>query len=197
MKHVLFKPWIGSRFQEAPLGARVLILGESHYDWEAGKSINADPNLTNVLIQEQIDGDYSKAFWTHIAATFLNHKPTLDEKGVFWHSVAFYNYVQSSAGFGPRVAPSLDQWGNSEAAFFEVLEALQPKLLVALGYRLWEQLPNSSCEGAEKIPGAEHVNTCRYRFPGGSCLAISLKHPSSGFSSTEWHVAVSNAIKIA
>jgi hypothetical protein len=197
MKNVKFEPWIGDHYQQAPLGKRILILGESHYDWDSDNPINDKPDTTSIVIQKQLDGDYTKAFWTHIAKAFLNHNPTLDEKREFWHSVAFYNYVQSSAGFGARVTPSSDQWTSSEPAFFEILEALQPQLMVVLGYRLWERLPNANCEAGQKIPGAEHVNTCRYVYQTGNCLAISLKHPSSGFNGMTWHAPISNAIKIA
>ena len=67
MKNVKFKPWIGSRYQEALLGKKVLVLGESHYDWDSDEPINDDPDVTNKVIQEQLVGGYTKAFWTHIA----------------------------------------------------------------------------------------------------------------------------------
>jgi hypothetical protein len=197
MKNVKFKPWIGSRYQEAPLGRKVLVLGESHYDWDSDEPINDDSDVTNKVIQEQLVGGYTKAFWTHIVKTFLNHKPSLDEKRAFWHSVAFYNYIQSSAGFGPRVPPSSEQFVKSEPAFFEVLQSLQPRLMVVLGYRLWGRLPTTNFEEAPEIPEADHVGTGRYHYLGGSCLAICLKHPSSGFNGLDWHAAVINAIKIA
>jgi hypothetical protein len=144
MQHVRFEPWEGERYKQAPLGKRLLILGESHYDWTKGSSIDNDAAVTKDCIQEQLKGHYKKAFWTNIATTFVGHRPTLEEKREFWHSVAFYNYVQSSVGFGPRIPPSSEQLARSESAFFEVLESLQPQVVVALGYRLWPGLPEAA-----------------------------------------------------
>jgi len=197
MKHIKFNPWTGSNYRQAPLGKRILILGESHYDFDPDQPIEGYAELTNECIQEQIDGDTKKAFWTKIATTFLNRTPMLEDKRTFWHSVAFYNYVQSTAGSGPRKRPSGEQWTASESAFFEVLDLLEPQLVVVLGYTNWENLTNTDAEEGPGLPHFPHVRTCRYRYSTGSCLAIRLLHPSSGFSPSDWNAPVFDAITSA
>jgi len=57
VKHVKFEPWKGDRYHEAPFGKRVLILGESHYDWDSNNLIADDRNVTKDRVEEQIDED--------------------------------------------------------------------------------------------------------------------------------------------
>lgn len=197
MSQIKFTPWIGDNYEKSTFGKRVLVLGESHYDWEKGKPIDERSEVTNIVIREQLDGTYTKAFWTKIAITFLNKQPTLEEKRAFWHQIAFYNYVQSSAGFGPRKSPTSEQFGKSAQAFFELLESYKPEVIIVLGKRLWQNLPATNRESTPKIRGAESLNTARFLYPGGSALAVGIRHPSSGFNGRNWHSAVISAINHA
>lgn len=99
MKHVKFLPWIGKNYMGGFNGMRTLVLGESHYAWKQEPDLSDKPNVTSECIQEQLDGDYTKAFWTKLAKAMSGEDTlTLEGKAKFWHSVAFYNYVQESAG---------------------------------------------------------------------------------------------------
>lgn len=131
MQHVFFKPWVGDNFSEGGLWSKkILILGESHYQWN--KNIPLTEDLTIQCIREQIDGGYTKAFWTNIVITLLNIRPSLEDKYRCWHSVAFYNYIQCSVGFGPRVRPTPEMWAKSQTAFSEVIDELQPDCIIVL-----------------------------------------------------------------
>ncbi|MDE2831931.1 MAG: hypothetical protein OXN20_17600 [Gemmatimonadota bacterium] len=145
MQHVFFKPWVGNNFSEGGLWSKkVLILGESHYQWDENIPLTED--LTIQCVQEQIAGGRTKAFWTNIVIALLNVRPSLKDKYRCWQSVAFYNYIQCSVGFGPRVRPSPEMWEKSQEPFFEVLNDLQPDCIIVLGYQLWDNLP---CDGEE------------------------------------------------
>lgn len=194
MNHIKFRPWEGENYSCAPFGKKVLILGESHYDWDPENNVADNPNVTSEVIQEQIDGDSKKAFWTHIAVIFLNRAPDLDAKRQFWHSVAFYNYVQTSAGDGPRVRPTPQMFQDSEPAFFEVLELLKPEVVVALGFELWDNyLPNQTVDVAVETKTGQ-IFTHSYSYSGGKCVACRIKHPSSGFNGRDWHDRVMDII---
>ena len=197
MKHVFFKPWVGDNFSNGGLWSKkILILGESHYQWDEEIPLT-DKNLTIQCVREQIDGGYTKAFWTNIVITLLNTRPSLEDKYHCWHSVAFYNYIQSSVGFGPRVSPSDEMWGKSQEAFFEVLNELQPNCIIVLGYRLWDNLP---CDGEQGpvIDGAPKEDTWLYPVNGNThALAYGVRHPSAGFSGWSWHPFVKRAIEKA
>lgn len=194
-----FLPWIGERYAIGCWSRkRLLVLGESHYQWDESISIDDRPTLTLECIEEQISGAGRLAFWTHIAVTFLNRLPTIEEKHTFWHSVAFYNYVQFGVGAGPRVRPTEQMWRQSEAAFAEVFESQKPDVIIVLGYTLWNNLPELNGVSGPVISGADQTETWRYPHSRGDALAYGILHPSSGrFSGYRWHPYVHRAIELA
>jgi len=196
---IRFLPWKGGRYESSPLfGRKVLVLGESHYQWDKEKPIDEWDNLTIECIREQISGEATFAFWTNIAVAFLNRRPTLAEKESFWHSVAFYNYIQFSVGLGPRVPPTREMWRDSEPGFVQVLNNLKPDVIVVLGYALWKNLPELGGKVGPIIAGADQPDTWRYPYEGRSALAYAILHPSSGgFSGYYWHPYVMRAIELA
>jgi hypothetical protein len=187
MKHVKFQPWTGKNYRCGFNGLRTLVLGESHYESLNNSAINDSPDETVESIQEQVNGDWSKAFWTKIATALTGQKPTLDDKKQFWDSVAYYNYIQESAGFGPRVRPAAQSWEISKVPFKEVLEELKPDFIVALGYRLWDMLPDLDGHEGPKIESVPLPRTWIYPHSRGNALLFTIMHPSSGFSPPEWH----------
>jgi len=203
MSGIFFKPWKGSKYESNKLfEKRVLVLGESHYEWD--KKIPLYSDLTIDCIKEQIEGDYTKQFWTNIAITFLNKSPELQDKKEFWDSVAFYNYVQECVGSGPRIRPTNEMWRKSEQGFAEVLAELLPQVVIVLGYELWENLPKLGGYNGPEIIGPEIIEfkqkTDTWRYPlsnGETCLAYAIRHPSYGFSGTYWYPYVQQVISFA
>ena len=49
-----FRPWIGKNYQQSRWGKRVLVLGESHYQWDKKKPIDNWPTLTVECVEGQI-----------------------------------------------------------------------------------------------------------------------------------------------
>jgi hypothetical protein len=199
MSGIYFTPWKGEHYEESPLfGKRVLVLGEAHYDTWDGERHDLGRDFTIRCVKDQTGGAYTRAFWTKVAETFLGKKPTLEEKGKFWNSVAFYNFIQEAVHSGSRTAPLEESWRRSEGPFREVLADLRPQLVVALGERLWKNMPAADGSGPS-VERARMKETRRYSVPGGgSCLAYGIYHPSSSrFSLTEWHRAVMAALKLA
>lgn len=195
MSDVSFKPWIGSNYRDARFGKRVMILGESHYQ---KKDNGPASDFTRMHIREQMTGERRGAFWTRIVSAFIGHRPKLEEKKHFWRSVAFYNYIQQSVGKDPRIAPSGEMWAASEKGFRKVLNRHTPQVLIVLGYRLWRNLPELDGLADEPIDCDEQPQTWRYPLEnGGYCLAYAIKHPSSGFTSSDWRPHILEAIRRA
>lgn len=199
MSAIKFRPWRGARYAEGFLGRRVLILGESHYH-DLGDRIDDNPDITRQVVELQFDGSGTTySFFTHIAKTFVGPDLYLDAaaKAAFWNQVAFYNYVQQSVGVGARVRPTDALWASGEAPFFEVLDELKPEVIVALGYELWNNLPNTGRTGPQ-LADQVRPRTWIYPHAGGSSLAYGVIHPSSGgYSSTEWHPRIMEVLRLA
>lgn len=190
-----FQPWVGRDYRTSPLfGARVLVVGESHYGNEAWNY----PEFTIDCVKEQVEGLGTKSFWTNIALTFLGRMPTPDDKLAFWNSVAFYNYVQTLVGPEARMRPKREMWPRSEDAFAQVLDELQPEFALLLGYALWDNAPDLDGRAGPEIAGAAQTGTWLYPLrSGGSCLAYGIRHPSSGFNGRQWHDPVRTALALA
>jgi hypothetical protein len=195
LSSVSFLPWIGDNYEKGRGGRKILVLGDSHYSWAGSGDINQQPECTRDLVEEQISGAYSKRFWTNISATFLNELPSLSQKKEFWHSISFYNYLQSSAGNGANSIPKQDQWKASERPFLEVINTLHPDLVVVLGNRLWNHLPEILRSNIFQFDHSKFSrNACRYNYSTGSILIIHFPHPSRAYNFRDWHTPFMKAI---
>ncbi len=199
MSNIYFKPWVGRNYQKSTgtFGKRILVLGESHYQWDENIAPPLSPDLTIECIEAQISGDETHPFWTKITNVFLGEVGwrSLEEKEAFWHSIAFANFVQESVGFGPRERPKEDMWEKGRSAFLEMLSELHPHLIVVLGFELWENLPASEHKGPDmvNVPN-DSKTTCFYPYPGGRALAFRMTHPSGrGFKYADWVAGLKEA----
>ena len=204
MKHIHFKPWVGDNYQNGgDLGKRILVLGESHYQWDEDISLDHEPNLTIDCVTSQIsdNGRYpreTQAFWTNIVIAFLNRHPSDEDKYKFWHSVAFFNTIQESVGCRARVRPNDPMWEKGRLAFREVVSKYCPQFIAVLGYEHWNNLPEfDSGTGPTITDGnGNKEQTGYYDHCRGRALAFRLMHPSSGgFSSWNWHSPLMRALR--
>lgn len=157
MTNIKFKPWVGSNYTTNNFGARILILGESHYGSPEDEYEDYTIDVVKMWGQEN-----RLAFFTKIAKTLLNYDSSdylnEHERYALWENVSFYNYVQAIVGEGARIRPTGEMWQKSEVAFREVIERLNPQIIIVLGKELSDNLP--------VIP--EDIEVC------------FLTHPSSG-----------------
>ena len=175
MQKSVFKPWVGEKYNEEGLyGVKILFLGESHY----GTKGNEKPETTiNVVKRLALCEERCHRFFTTTAklALLKNSKNSITkkERKELWNKVAFYNYIQEFVANKARVRPSDEMWSFSEKAFLDVIEELQPQLIVVLGKELGRKLPS--------IPN--NIVVCR------------VNHPSSGFKYSEWLPVFKDSLK--
>jgi hypothetical protein len=177
-----YTPWVGDDFKNRP--QRLLILGESHYG-EYAKTGDATIKMT----EEYLSGDINYAFWTNIQNVVSPVPLIKSERAAFWQSVAFYNYVQESAGPTAGIAPSDTAFKNSKGAFFTVLDRLKPHVILVLSTRLWENLPGSAdgaVQAAPLVVAGKERDAWTYKYAGGSALASWVTHLSLYFSVNRW-----------
>lgn len=180
---VRFNPWIGSKYAAGGYsGTKLLILGESHYHHDP--SPRAD--FTQWLTQGYIDGWMKHRFWTLVARTVTGRQASRETCRDFWHSVAFYNYIQAIVGVSARVAPTAEMWASAPEPFRRVLEDIAPRAVLVLGKRLWDNLPQGKIDtlSLEGEPWPARL----YELPDGQyAVATYINHPASfGFVSRKW-----------
>jgi hypothetical protein len=195
-----FRPWVGQAYgMSSAFGSdRILILGESHYEWcERCRRDRAkrSADLTAYCIAERIvlvglPGQL--AHWTKIENAFLGVAAQAEARREFWHAVSYYNFLQEVMD-GPRVSVPRAIWAEAEPAFFEVLEALKPTCVVALGRRLWAALPVGDNLPPLEVNG-KILRRRRYLIRAALSVVIcGIDHPSAGLGAT-WRPVLQQAI---
>jgi hypothetical protein len=207
--NVFFTPWVGE-YYFSQNGKKILVLGESHYCEKLGNgscegcegTSEPDCELTNIAVQKFLDYKQGKAAHENWMNTFtrftdilLGEQVDSEEVVDFWDNVVYYNYVQQAIE-GPRIAPTEDDFINSEPAFFEVLKAYKPDLVIVWGRRLWKYMPESGADGIAILDGA-NGNFYDYSIDDKKIHAYSIPHPSSSKLSYEYHKYLDEAIKQA
>lgn len=181
-----FKPWVGDRYTNSSLiGQRLLVLGESHY---GDDSWGAEEFTQEVVRTWAIQKRH--AFFTKVAKLVLDLPDERwvddDLRETFWHSVAFYNYVQEYVGPWARHRPTDEMWEAAAVPFLDVLAELRPTAVLVLGSELWRRLPASDYIK----PRSQHPMRV-YRAPAGSSIAAEVRHPSApGFTYQPWRPRV-------
>ena len=132
-----FEPWIGARYWSPGLnGIRVLILGESSYG--PAESAYRESTVDDVLNLAQ---SARNPFFTKVYKLVSGLESQNADRTEFWERVAFYNFIQSLVGNGPRERPTDAMWLAAREPFLETLSDLRPQVIIALGYTLHRFLP--------------------------------------------------------
>jgi hypothetical protein len=186
----MFTPWEGDHYGASDNFPATLILGESHYGEDY-----PFPDKTIRCIRTQIEGRAWR-FFTRVAASFLGHLPSREEKASFWHSVAYHNLITTPLR-GPRMPPSAEQWAASLPTLESVLSDLRPGLVVVLGKRMWWQVGGMDCladVAAQCPPGMLPPK----RLKGDGTIFAAITHPSGrGFTWVAAHAHVEWAKRLA
>lgn len=206
MSDIRFKPWVGDRYgcgivgydangkiiygTENHIGKRVLVLGESHYC--ANPEAEATPFLTINIIADLLNPDSEweayKNTYTKFAKSFVGCIGNLDSetKAKAWQHIMFYNYVQTPMS-GARVAPTAEDFKNSEKAFFELLQTYTPDIVIAWGQRLYNNLPQGGKQLSDlTIDSGRFAGNATelwsYQVAGKSIAVMPITHPSAAYS---------------
>lgn len=144
MSVVRFAPWVGAQYAtEGFRGLRVLVVSESHY----GDSRYERPDVTPELIKalalglghKRAQGKFGRH--PHYAKIFasLNNCSTAgifnrEQRRDFWEKVAYFNFIQQ---FLPKIRkePPAGAWARGKPAFVEVMQVLQPELVLCFSSR--------------------------------------------------------------
>ena len=213
MVHVFFEPWVGQNYQTGGIfRKKILVLGESHYCGNPeckGKCGFRDfpdggcEDFTQNTVKDYLNG--KKDYWT---STYLKFEKSLydhskdndyverDER--IWNSLAFFNFLQVDM-IEARKGGTSEDYEEGRIAFLEVIEELQPDLIIAWGTtRLWNNLPGKEAgwiEGEELIVDNWSVPNGYYQLTNGKqTRIIAVYHPSSGYSWDWWYKVISTQL---
>lgn len=177
---ILFQPWIGKHYgNDSLFKVPILIVGESNYGESRG-SREEDATFTDHLIESIISRTWNHRFFTNIQRCFIEYADTTDCRDKFWHSVAFYDYIQEwlpESG----IPPTEEMWSTAKPAFDVVISELSPKCILFVCKRLYYQIAGHF--PAEKSFFIDEVrrDACRI----SDALATYIRHPTRyGFTNS-------------
>lgn len=223
LENVFFLPYVGNKYEnglilkedetieagtEENKGLKVMVLGESHYCGdecaECGLASTCEKegcrNFTLDVLTYYLDYLKGKEVFEPWMNTFTKFGKALtgkDERPTeIWKSLLFYNYVQRAMN-ATRTSPSSEDFENSQNAFFEVLEAYKPNIIICWGKRLYNKLPNKGSKGEDIETEFEFIETWIYNISNNQkSLVIPIYHPSAGFDWNYWHEVIIQMFKL-
>lgn len=172
MKSVTFQPYVGDKYYDSHYGVRVMVLGESHY----GDSLDSASNFTqNVVIECAMKAGFP--FFSKLTNVLRGcpDYPTEEERKETWKHIAFYNYIQEFVGKDARIAPTAEMWKAAYAPFLEVVKILKPDVILVLGNRLRDTMPNLPPEYPVEWCSIIHPSSSMAYEPAIAALAESIK----------------------
>lgn len=122
----------------------------------------------------------------------LKPEPTSAESANAWRRVAFANAVQTFMD-GTRRSPSKAQYAQAGLAVREMVDVLQPHVVLILGARLWKSIPSDLGEYSHEAPlTAEPRNRDVWLIPTaeGHARVSWIFHPSTYRESVQNAIAV-------
>ena len=179
----MWNPWVGSRY----CPRRLLLLGESHHDWvnkDSGIFHRPEADAPCMVVGESREAPL-KGAPTMIKLTRAlcdSEALTPEQASEAWDTVAFTNYVPVSVGFGPHPAPNSAAWKQAEQEWPGVLELLKPRVVIVLGLRMWNKMPETQTVMSDLVQGYRLAN-------GETAMCYAVRHPVRGGPGWEWYSA--------
>lgn len=197
MRNVFFKPWVGSKYgkSDSIFRQKILVLGDSHYIDEAddvAATVNEEPcDFTTDVMLDYLDpnekGRWKSTFTKFMNSFVLDSSHSDSNRVDLWNSVAFYNYLQVPAGSRSRQTKHFDYSSDKDSdAFLEVINELEPDVIVSWGNKVWDVIPENLGYG-NGVESKSFSNCCFiYPFKQRELKLIGITHPSTSFNSSYW-----------
>jgi hypothetical protein len=199
-EYIKFYPFIGKKYKE--ISPKILVLGESHYfkpdvtvsemnEFDNDKSISRNyfldeyltglGNSKNGTLPEGPDGYKHIRCYRNTASMITGKDYHFSD--YIWNYLSFFNFFQKHVGRGPKNKEFINEIliENSQRAYFEIINILKPKLVIAWGitdlYNKW--VPQNDCDPIEDYlyKNNKYPDTVIWHIP----------HPSQGFSYDTYH----------
>ena len=181
-------PWVGRCFLERPQNARLLIVGESHYDWEedGSKDDLQKPKFTRRVVSEHaINREHRKdRTYTFDNLSLLLFGTGQYERERFWSDVAFYNLVQRPMK-DKSERPSGEDFVSGWSTFADVIPILKPSHALFIGVSAFNCFNFTEVQYPEKI-SRTWARKASISTGSKTVALIGVQHTSRYFSWCRW-----------
>ncbi len=183
-----FRPWIGKEWglpTNALNGARLLVLGESHYCGSPEAIGSCDPDITTEVVEELALAG-SHRFFTNITQVLTGRKKwqlTSKELAGLWGLVGLLQlHPDVCCCWAARTAKRRDV-PTRRGTILQLLTDLKPEAVLVCGFALWWWVL-TGWPGFAGDPAKLEFHQL------GPALAARMMHPSAGFSSNAWRPTI-------
>jgi len=214
-------PWIGKDYLYGASSPKILVIGESHYEWEKEEDDQEpieylkDPNFTRDFINQRglhfLTGGIENAnVLRNLERAIFKRKNVGDENKLkLWRNSSYYVFIQralSSRENNDR--PNAQDFIKGWEAFDNVVSILKPDICLFLGVESSnhynglksKQSLNSTFLEIEKYHskiGSSYPRIGSLKLANNKNIKlVFIKHPSSYFSWEEWGSFLDDHIKI-
>lgn len=198
-KKVKYKPWLGAEYEygicgfspngiaiygnEQVQGKKILILADNFY-CEGDPPIDITEKIVKWAISEGFTGFRSIY---RITKLFLDKRIQyidFETSEIVWRHLAFYHYAQQGVKDAELAFYHYAQQGvneDAELAFYEILEVHKPDLVIVLGDRVYNMLPESYGEYAAEVETeyGEVVEIWKYNILNKRIYVMPMTTPAS------------------
>ena len=186
-------PWVGRRFSKRPQDARLLIVGESHYE-ENNTKYGQDPNFTRRVVSDHaitLRLRCRARMWQNLDRMLFG---TVEyNRTRFWNDVAFYNFIQRPMK-NQKERPTWQDCVSGWSTFAQVVRVLNPSHALHLGVGRFNSFNDSIDEqnaDFTRVQCTEQIIRDYGRkasiSAGSETVAlIGIRHPGSYFSWGCW-----------
>ncbi len=198
---LIWLPFVGSKYGDLPKEKRILVIGESHYDYNQKESRERllNENFTRHVVQEHaIEGKNHSRIFVNFQKALLGNQSV--NNSTFWNHLMFYNFVQRPMKT-KKDRPTKRDYEYGWKVFFEVIEKFRPVLCIFIGTGASKFLSKGMTSSGYNFmlhKGAIKINNTfpRRAFVEGRVKSkiIFIKHSGSFFSWTKWHEYLSSVI---
>jgi hypothetical protein len=185
-----FVPFVGAKYEEGLEGARVMLLGESHYREEGADNCSGVTRAftrdvfgsLETPVRKPGDGRYFPPLDRILTG---KERPSLEESAAAWERISFANLVQEFAGERPGQRPTSRQFKEGAERIMDAIDVLKPDVILALGRATWNSftrgdfrndLPSLDVEVRGHYARLRRVWGVPYA--GGGALMSWVYHPS-------------------
>jgi hypothetical protein len=207
-------PWVGKNYETQPSGHKLLLVGESHYDWLEGTPNNHLENneFTRWFINNHAvsRGKTGSKIIQGIEKAIFGGFSTPERNKNLWLSVSYYNIIQRAMKNKDDRPTLQNDFPDGWDTFFQVIDILKPDHILLCG--LESSNPKNVCHFNQALSknnftssGIHHLGKIGITHQkkatvenhnGYKTNLVFIKHPSAFFPWKDWTLFVRKEIPI-
>jgi nucleoid DNA-binding protein len=184
-KKVKILPWEGKYYNQS--SPKILILGMSTYN-----NYDKKRDCVKIMVKKLCNGSFKDLFWSKTKNLLANDNEDIKD---FWNRVSIYEYIQEIMP-EPGVKTPKKYWEEAEEPFEEILNKLQPDIVVVMGFGTFTKVAKKGKKGKTIKKNGNEMETCIYEVNNKNIVFCRIKHTAAwGWNKDNWRKLFSALLK--